>query len=60
MIVFALQAVCSDCLLRLLLFCIPMAFVFPGVPGVPGVPGGLLALPLYGAASAAAYDTGMR
>ncbi|MGF6900444.1 hypothetical protein [Paraburkholderia phytofirmans] len=51
MIVFALQAVCSDCLLRLLLFCIPMAFVFLG---------DLLALPLCGAASAAAYDTGTR
>ena len=54
MIVFALQAVCSDCLLHLLLICSPMALVFPGVPS------GLLALPLCGAASAAAYDTGMR
>ena len=48
MIVFALQAVCSDCLLRLLLLCSPMALVFPG---------DLLALPLCEAASAAAYDT---
>ena len=48
MIVFALQAVSSDCLLHLLLICSPMALVFPG---------DLLALPLCEAASAAAYDT---